>query len=308
MNLEDLRVFVAVCDAGNLSAVARELECTQPAVAQRVARLERNVGCKLLERGARGVKPSPEGQAIYDAAVVAVGALGAASRTIEALRAGEGGELRVTTGPTTVRHFMQRPIVAFRARHPKVALELRPRGSSRQCLEALVREPADLAFVTVGIAWPGVEQRSVLLANQALLVRAEHPLARRKRVRVPELRGLSFIGLRGYVSPQSQLASELAAHGVVIQSDTVVEDWDTAAMLVGLGLGVAIVPSPHAHALGHEQGLRSLPIEGLAPIHFGWAARRFDQLHPIARDFMTMVDEELSALGRVPGCRYLASE
>jgi DNA-binding transcriptional LysR family regulator len=304
MNLEDLRVFAAVCDAGNLSQVARELGCTQPAVAQRVARLERELGVALLDRGTRGVAPTEAGRLMLRACTDALGALGAAARSLESLRSGEAGNLRIATGPTTVRHFMQQPIVAFRRRYPQVALELHPHGSTRKCLEAL-SEPVDLAFVTVGIPWSGVEQRAVLETGHALLVRDEHRLGRRKRVKPAELKGLAFVGLRGYVSPESQLARELAEHGVLIRADTVVDDWDTAALMVSLGLGAAIVPSLHARGFEKAGGVTGVRLEGLQPIRFGWAARRFANLSLVARDFMRLVDEHIATLADDTGCRYL---
>src|ERR1700741_2999648 len=95
MNLEDLRVFAAVCDSGNLSQVARELGCTQPAVAQRVARLQRGLGGALLDRGTRGVAPTEAGRLMHRACADALGALGAAARSLESLRTGEAGSLRI---------------------------------------------------------------------------------------------------------------------------------------------------------------------------------------------------------------------
>ncbi|MFD9263054.1 LysR family transcriptional regulator, partial [Streptomyces sp. NPDC059538] len=62
MTLDDLRVFVAVCRAGSLSAVARDLGCTQSAVSQHVRRLEKQTGTGLLERHARGVVPTEAGR------------------------------------------------------------------------------------------------------------------------------------------------------------------------------------------------------------------------------------------------------
>jgi DNA-binding transcriptional LysR family regulator len=304
MNFEDLRVFAAVCAAGNLSRVARDMGCTQPAVAQRVARLERELGVSLLERGTRGVAPTAAGQLMLHACADALGALGAATRAIESLRTGQAGSVSIATGPTTVRHFMQQPIVAFRRRYPQVALELHPHGSTRKCLEAL-SEPLDLAFVTIGIPWSGVEQRAVLEAGHELLVRNDHKLARRKRIKPTELKELGFVGLRGYISPDSQLARELAEHGVVIRADTVVDDWDTAALMVSLGLGAAIVPSLHARSFEKAGGVIGVHLEGLQPMRFGWAARRFAQVSPVARDFMRLVGQHIATLADVSGCRYL---
>src|SRR5262249_3687099 len=162
-------------------------------------------------------------------------------------------------------------------RYPQVALELHPHGSTRKCLEAL-SEPLDLAFVTVGIPRSGVEQRAVLETGHALLVRDDHRLARRTRVKPTELNDIGFVGLRGYSALYSQLARELAENGVLIRADTVVDDWDTAALMVRLGLGAAIVPSLHAHSFEKAGGVAGVRLEGLQPIRFGWAARRFANL------------------------------
>ncbi|MFE2338490.1 LysR family transcriptional regulator, partial [Streptomyces sp. NPDC059431] len=62
MTLDDLRVFVAVCRSGSLSAVARDLGRTQSAVSQHIRRLEKETGAVLLERHPRGVSPTEAGR------------------------------------------------------------------------------------------------------------------------------------------------------------------------------------------------------------------------------------------------------
>lgn len=308
MTLEDLRVFAAVCEAHSLSAVARDLGCTQPAVGQHVARLERELGVPLLNRRARGVTMTAAGEVLYRASIDALGALAAAARQVTDIREGHSGSLQITTGTTTVRHFMQRAVVNFRAHFPEVSLEFRPRNSTRQCLELLRRDPVDLAFVTTGIPVQGLEQRSVIEARHMLLVPEDHPLSSRKRLRIADLRSLPFVGLRSYTSPESQLAKQLAEGGVVIRAVTMVEDWDNAGMMVELGMGLAIVPSIHAHSFMRSANLAAIRIDGLSPIHFGWAARSFDGLSKAAQHFMALVEQELSSADAIEGCRYLGNE
>ena len=305
MTLEDLRVFAAVCEAQSLSAVARNLGCTQPAVGQHVARLERELGVSLLDRRARGVSMTPAGEVLYRASVDALGALSGAARHIGDIREGESGSLRISTGPTTVRHFMQAAVVRFRERFPGVALEFRPRNSTRGCLELLRREPIDLAFVTTGMPSQGIEQRPVLEARLMLLLMADHVLAKRRRLRIADLESLSFVGLRNYTSPESQLSKQLAQQGLVIRSKTMVDDWDTAGMMVKLGMGAAIVPSVHAHTFVRSGELAAVRIDGLTPVQFGWAARSFGTLPKVAEHFMELVGAELEDADNVPGCRVL---
>src|SRR5215467_4589854 len=62
LDLADLRVFAAAARAGSLSRAARELHITQPAVSERIVRLERITGRPLLIRSSRGVVPTPAGE------------------------------------------------------------------------------------------------------------------------------------------------------------------------------------------------------------------------------------------------------
>ncbi|WP_460843676.1 LysR family transcriptional regulator, partial [Nocardioides marmoraquaticus] len=57
-------LFREVVRAGSLTAAARDLGWTQPAVSQHLQRLERDAGCPLLVRGPRGVTPTEAGRAL----------------------------------------------------------------------------------------------------------------------------------------------------------------------------------------------------------------------------------------------------
>lgn len=66
MDVTHLRYFVAVIDAGSLSGAAGSLHVSQPALSQRMAQLERDLGVvRLLERGPRGVRATAVGQELY---------------------------------------------------------------------------------------------------------------------------------------------------------------------------------------------------------------------------------------------------
>jgi DNA-binding transcriptional LysR family regulator len=64
--LETMRIYVRVVERGSISAAARDLGLGQPAVSERIERLEKFVGCRLLSRSARAFKCTPEGQIFYE--------------------------------------------------------------------------------------------------------------------------------------------------------------------------------------------------------------------------------------------------
>ncbi|MGI5238958.1 LysR family transcriptional regulator [Dactylosporangium sp. CA-139066] len=284
MTLEDLRVFVACCRTGNLSAVARELSCTQSAVSQHVRRLERELGVALLERRPRGVAPTEAGRVLLEAVEHGLGHLDQARRRLGELARGEAGTVRVVTGATTVRHFMAAGVQAFRAARPDVSLEFRTENSSRNCVRAVLAGEADLAWITIQGERGGVEQRPVARLPWRLAVARDHPLAGRAAIEPGDLAGLRLIRLPAQSTSGAVLEAWLAAAGVDAAGPASVADWDTAVLLAELGVGAAVVPAtPGAYAA--HASLRLIPIPALPRLTVGWAARRWSALSPLTREF-----------------------
>ncbi|MBV2153083.1 LysR family transcriptional regulator [Kitasatospora sp. SUK 42] len=289
MTLDDLRVFAAVCRAGSLSAVARDLACSQSAVSQHVKRLERELGLTLIERHPRGVVPTRAGRLLQTAVAGGLGGIDRALRTIAELARGEGGSVRITTGATSIRHFMSAAVVDFRQRFPQVSLEFQTGVSSRSCLEALNAGHVDLAWITMGTPVRGIDQRPVADLPWVLAVAAGDPLAARERIEPADLQDARLIGLPQNSVSRSQLDDWLGKSGIRPIFDTSVTDWDTAILLAELGLGHAVVPAlPEWQGPGHP-GLRLLPLPDLPALTVGWAVHDWETLGPLARAFADTV-------------------
>lgn len=305
MTLEDLRVFIAVCDAGSISGAAQVLKVSQPAVSQHITRVEAEFGVPLLERRSRGVATTAAGAILYDSAVHSISELALVRDRLNALRAGKVGSLSLVTGGTTLKHFMQNTVVAFRETHPGIAIRFHQGNSTAHCLEALRKDPIDLGFVTMHGELRGIEQRAIVLMDHALLVKTGHPLANRKRITVEDLEGLELIGLSPNSMAFGALRDDLTSQGIAIKPTTIVDDWDLAYVLVRLGMGSAIVPSFHAQEFVAQGHVAAVLIKGLQPVRVGWAARRFDSLTRPALDFMELLEEELRRKQR-PGVKLVA--
>ncbi|MFF9819728.1 LysR family transcriptional regulator [Streptomyces sp. NPDC014006] len=296
MTLDDLRVFATVCRTGSLSAAARGLGCTQSAVSQHVKRLERELGLSLLERHPRGVAPTPAGQLLYTAVTEGLGRIDQAVRRIEELARAEGGSVRVTTGATTVRHFMAAAVVDFRRRFPRASLEFQTETSSRGCFDALAAGAVDLAWITLRPTGGAVEQHPVVHLPWSLAVTAGDPLAAKPFIEPADLQDARLIGLPENSTARTQLGTWLAKSGIRPVFDTSVTDWDTAILLAELGLGHAVVPTlPEWTGPGHPD-LRLIPIPALPALTAGWAVRRWDALSPLARAFAETVAQRCARL------------
>jgi DNA-binding transcriptional LysR family regulator len=194
--------------------------------------------------------------------------------------------IRVTTGATSVRHFMSEAVIEFRYRNPQVSLEFRTASTSGECLAALLKGEADLAWVTMSDPVPGVELRPALELPWVLAMRAGEIYSERAFVEVPELSGLRLIKLPEDSASGARLAVGLA--DVSLDSNVGIADWDTALLLAELAVGHAIVPRVPG-PLPVDGALRLVPVRGLPPLSVGWAARSWDALPPTARAFAETV-------------------
>src|ERR1700735_267845 len=68
MQFAQLRYFVKIVDAGSFSRAASVVHVAQPALSQQVAELEERLGVMLLQRSARGVRPTAAGEILYNEA------------------------------------------------------------------------------------------------------------------------------------------------------------------------------------------------------------------------------------------------
>ena len=145
--LELYRIFQVVAEHESISAAARALFLSQPAVSQAVKQLEEQVRVKLFTRGKRGVELTEEGRLLYEYVRNALGMLESGEERLRQARLLEAGRLTIGASDTLTRWWLLPYLKAFRQNYPGVRLSLR-NGTSRQVLELLHEGKVDVAFAS----------------------------------------------------------------------------------------------------------------------------------------------------------------
>ncbi|BDZ41794.1 LysR family transcriptional regulator [Paraoerskovia sediminicola] len=266
-SLRALSTLIAVVDHGSITAAARALHLSQPAVSQQLTALEREVGTPLLERLPRGVRPTAAGAAMLADARAALAAVERSVDAGQAVARGEAGRLRVA-----VVESMTAPVVApvlreWLARRPEVDLDIVESTSADDVARLLDTEQADLGIGPRSPGWTGRrlvvgrEEIHVVLPGQPRVGRPDGPDLEHPPPAAPVTWDELAAGPVVHYHPANSLGGWLdaaaARHGVVLRPAVRTLHATTAAALARAGLGPALVPAS-ALAPGGWDGVRHL--------------------------------------------------
>lgn len=148
MELRALRYFVAVVEAGSLTAAATQLRLSQPSLSVAIARLETEVGVPLLTRSPRGVEPTAAGRYLLDASSRVLGEVAEIGATLSRFGTGLAGTIAIAAVPVLMWARVPRLLRDFAREAPEV--EVRPVDPPPwAAIDMLQRRRVDLAAVLV---------------------------------------------------------------------------------------------------------------------------------------------------------------
>lgn len=262
LDLGRLQTFSTIASEGSISAAALRLSYTQSAVSQQVARLEKEAGVALLERHARGVRLTPAGQALLEHAETILAHVQATEAALAAIAGLRGGLLRIASFSTAGATLMPLAIATFRARHPDVELTL-VEDEPERILPRLLAGELDLAllFEFEGADEPpaeGVERLHLLGDPMYLALPRGHRLAGRRRLRLEDLRGESWIQASAASACARHVVQRCLAAGFEPQVSFESDDYQTVQGLVAARVGVALIPELALSSVRQDIAIRAL--------------------------------------------------
>ena len=141
-HLDDLTLLLRVADLGSISAAARSLDLSAAVASQRLQRLEKSLGVRLLHRTTRTLRLTREGLALVESGRPLVQDLEALAGSLQEAAREVSGTLSVTVPASFGRQYISPLLPEFLAQHPRLKLHIDLSDSLRD----LVREGFDLAI------------------------------------------------------------------------------------------------------------------------------------------------------------------
>jgi molybdate transport repressor ModE-like protein len=281
LDVRRLQMLQAVSRAGSVSAAARALGYTQPAVSHHIARLEDEVGTALVTRLGRGVRLTDAGRMLVEHADAVLLRLSAAEEEVAAIAGLRAGRVRLVTFPSGSATLMAGALTRMRAAHPGVEVTFEE-AEPEDAIPRLRSGDADLvlafSYAAVGLR-DGRDLETIELLHDPshAVVHPEHPAA----ADAPPLaleRLASDTWIAGCERCRGHLLHLTRAAGFAPAIAYGTDDYVTVQSLVATELGVTLLPA-------------------LALL----AARRDDvAVRPLAGDPVRTVEVVMSAAPRRP--------
>jgi DNA-binding transcriptional LysR family regulator len=195
ITLKQIQYFLAAAETGQFSAAARKVHVTQTAVTAAIRELESTVGLALFHRHhASGVSLTVDGQKFLSHAHNIAAAVNAAMSEPGLMRQNVAGSVRLGATPSILGFYLVPAIARFRQAYPQIDLEVvELDGPALQ--RALGRGKID-----VGVSWLESLERSGTLttvsltrSRRQLWLCANHPLLRRRGIRLADVRALPYV-------------------------------------------------------------------------------------------------------------------
>lgn len=289
MRLRQIEVFHAVYSNGSISAAARALNVSQPAVSKVLRHTESQIGIRLFELVRGRLVPTDEAHALFREVDEVFARVSSLQVTAANLRRPGAGHLRIGIAPSLGLDVAPAAIAGFRARHPDVSFDVQTLHHD-DMVQALYERECDIAFGYDPPAHPRLATRR--LAAAAVMLLAPAGRFESAPVAVASLAGAELISVSGSGPIGVLVAQAMAEAGIDARHNIGVGTYYVAAALVRHGSGLALVDEFTARAMAHP-AVMAAPL--LPPLAFGVHAAWLED-QPLSKLGARFVDAMTAAI------------
>ena len=239
MTFRHLKIFLAVCDHKNMTRAAKALYLSQPSVSQAIAELEAYYGVKLFERLNHRLFLTAAGERLQSYARHILNLEEQARKELSEHK--ESGTLRIGASLTIGTYLLPGLISAFHEKMPQV--EIFTLVENTDVLQKmLLDDRIDIGLVEGPVNSPDIIEKNIRDDELVVVCAPQHPLAKKKKVAISNLAGLSFIVREPGSGTRAIFENAMQDAGVTWKPAGIYNNIEAIKYAVRANLGLAVVP------------------------------------------------------------------
>jgi DNA-binding transcriptional LysR family regulator len=260
VSLDLYRVFCAVVRTGNMSAAARELYISQPAVSMAIRQLEDRMGSPLLIRTAKGVYPTAEGKLLYTYLEQALGLIHAAEEKYFQMVNMEMGELKIGASDTVIANFLLPYLEKYHKLYPDINIKVTNK-TTYESLRLLKNGSVDVCFINLPINEEGDFEITPCIEIQDVLVGGErYKLLSQVGLELKDLPGYPLLLLEDLSNSRRYIDRYAEENGVVLNPILELGSSDLLISFAQINLGLTYVIKEFTQDALREKQLYEIPV------------------------------------------------
>ncbi len=269
MDTENLRLFVAACEAGSLLKVASRENLSTPTLTRKIQQLEQELGATLLKRGRRGVQPTPEGLLLLEKSMHLLGMVDDLHNTLPGHGKQRSGVITVMGSYSMTAGRLLDDIHNFLLMEENKGVRVVLKEADKQTIVDQVRSGA----AAMGVFWDatetsGLETFAYCHDRAAVVVHRSHPLAQQASVTYQDIVPHQTVRTKTTRLVEVMLERSGIISHVAPNNRVEVPTFEALLRLVRHGLYAGICPAEVAQVYADFFELKVLPIRD------AWANRR----------------------------------
>lgn len=254
-----LRAFASLARTGSFTLAAKELHLTQSAISHSMKALEREIGCRILDKMGKKVVLTEAGEALLVHVERILAEMALARAELDQLGKWGQSRLRLGASSTACRHILPTVLREFRESFPQCAISIEP-GDTPDMIAALRDRRIDLAVNLEPRRDEPLAFRPLFTDELAFVLSPLHPWARAGRVERAQIATQHYIlyGKRSYTA--EMIEEYFREEDIVLHSSIDLGSMEAIKELVKLGLGISILASWTCRKEIEERSLLTLPL------------------------------------------------
>ncbi|QCN96927.1 LysR family transcriptional regulator (plasmid) [Azospirillum argentinense] len=286
-DLTDLRLFLNVAEAESITHGAERTHLALASASARIRGMEETLGVPLLERGRRGVRPTPAGEALVHHARLLLQQVERMRGELGDYAKGLKGHVRLLSNTAALAEFLPEALAPFLAAHPNIDIDLEERPS-HEIVRAVAEGLADAGVVSDHADLSGLEVFPFRTDRMVLVTPHGHPLANRRSVALREVLEEDFVGLATRNALQQHINEHAIRAGRPLKLRVRVRGFDGICRMVEQGVGLGIVPEASAKRCRRFTKIRAVRLtDPWAVRSLVVCVRRLDALPGHSRELVT---------------------
>ncbi|MET3841028.1 LysR substrate-binding domain-containing protein [Bradyrhizobium sp. OAE829] len=298
-DLTDLRLFLHVADASNITRGALRANMTLASASERIRDMEVDLGTPLLVRKRRGVELTAAGTALLHHARLVIQQLEHMRGELNDYAKGLRAQVHVRSNTMGISVFLPARLARFLSAHPNIDVDLEE-GRSRDIVRAVAAGKVEIGIVAEGLeAAAELETMPVGEYRFVLVVPLRHQLARCRKIPFKEVLDYDLVGLRAETAWQDFLNEQAKRAGKRLKLRVRLDGFDSICRVVENRIGLAIVPEPVARRWTSK--LRIIPLDEVWALrHLTLCVRKLASLSPHAQNLVKYLTKSPPARKPVP--------